>query len=694
MKITNTNRSSLETTYPFVRDLKYRPDIDGLRAIAVLSVIGFHGFPHLVPGGFCGVDIFFEISGYLISFIILKGLTDGTFSLWGFYARRIKRIFPALSVVLLATLIIGELVLLPDEFQYLGLHTALAGGFVLNWELYQALHWYFGAMTTPLIHLWSLGVEEQFYLLWPLLLAAFWKMPKACGWLTAVVVMLSFAYNIEIIDHDPLAAFYLPMSRLWELGTGGLLAYVEHQGGKAKAYEYHPSSTRRLFWRCVLNRDVSGAIGAVLIITSFFTLHGSHPYPGWRALAPVAGSLLLISAGPNSRINKHILSSKGMIWVGLLSYPLYLWHWPCLAFAHILWPYGAGSLLSFGAILVAVGAAYLTYRYVELPIRSYKRNIQVVACLCVAILICSSAGYLSFTQLIPSRSTSNIAGLLRSTSPELPPLHGRGWNTTESFLRIGRGTRGVLFVGDSNLYQYYSRIDQLMLENPSNSHSAIIAGRGGCPLMAIGMTDGPVAGCQAFMRRAVEYAMRPDIDTVVIGASWYLYLTTWQEDGQADTYGNPEPLLPSVDETLDELGKTIRRFVDNGKQVYIVLQTPIGTRFDPRRIIRRTILPPGFEMTESFRPTPEMRSVAEPIDRKLRSLAKSVHATVIDPIEFLCDSTRCPAISNNGELMYLDHNHLSPLYTRLHVRYLDSVLLDDKADRKERTKESQASNLN
>ena len=230
--------------------------------------------------------------------------------------------------------------------------------------------------------------------------------------------------------------------------------------------------------------------------------------------------------------------------------------------------------------------------------------------------------------------------------------------------------------------------------NPSNSRSAIIAGRGGCPLMAIGMTDEPVPGCRDFMRRAVEYAMRPDIDAVVIGASWYLYLTTWQEDGQADTYGNAAPLLPSVDETLDELGRTIRIFVNSGKKVYLILQTPIGTRFDPRRIVRRTVFPPGFEITESFRLTSEMRSVAEPIDRKLRSLAESVHATVIDPIEFLCDSTKCPAISNNGELMYLDHNHLSPPYTRLHVHYLDSILLDDRDDRKESTKGTQVSNLN
>jgi peptidoglycan/LPS O-acetylase OafA/YrhL len=191
----------------------YRPDIDGLRAVAVLAVVGFHAARKAVPGGFAGVDVFFVISGFLISSIIFRGLSTGAFSLAEFYARRAKRIFPALVVVLLITCVLCWLILLPDEYEYYGLHAAVGAGFILNLELYKEYLHYFD-QESPLLHLWSLGVEEQFYLFWPVFVIAVWKSAKLRLALIATVAIISFFLNVRSVIWDPLASFYMPTCRI------------------------------------------------------------------------------------------------------------------------------------------------------------------------------------------------------------------------------------------------------------------------------------------------------------------------------------------------------------------------------------------------------------------------------------------------------------------------------------------------
>jgi peptidoglycan/LPS O-acetylase OafA/YrhL len=204
---------------------KYRPDIDGLRAIAVLSVVAFHAFPLRMKGGFIGVDVFFVISGFLISTIIFENLGKGTFSFTEFYARRVKRIFPALAVVLGACLIFGWLALLPDELNQLGKHIAAGAGFVSNLVLWgEAGYFDNAAETKPLLHLWSLGIEEQFYIVWPLLVWLAWKRKFNFLVLAAFLAFVSFALNIKGIKQDHIAAFYSPLTRFWELLCGALLA--------------------------------------------------------------------------------------------------------------------------------------------------------------------------------------------------------------------------------------------------------------------------------------------------------------------------------------------------------------------------------------------------------------------------------------------------------------------------------------
>ncbi|MGH8080092.1 MAG: acyltransferase family protein, partial [Lysobacter sp.] len=248
---------------PAVPHLDYRPDVDGLRAVAVLPVVIFHAFPELIPGGFVGVDIFFVISGFLITGILLRALNKQQFSLLGFYGRRIKRIFPALIAMMVTVFLLGRLVLLPDEFEQLGKHIAAGAAFVLNLSLFIDTNLYFGAIEAPLVHLWSLGVEEQFYLVWPLLLWATWRLGRWQVALLGAITVVSFYMNVASVHEDPLQAFYLPSSRLWELSLGGLLAFATQNKAAHGGHEALPTWVPHAG---VFGDNARANLGAVLLL--------------------------------------------------------------------------------------------------------------------------------------------------------------------------------------------------------------------------------------------------------------------------------------------------------------------------------------------------------------------------------------------------------------------------------------------
>jgi peptidoglycan/LPS O-acetylase OafA/YrhL len=281
---------------------KYRPDIDGLRAVAVLSVIGFHAFPSLAQSGFIGVDIFFVISGFLISTIIFENLEAGTFSYIEFYARRVRRIAPALIVVLLTCLTYGWVVLLRDEFERLGKHVFAGTTFISNFLLWNEAG-YFDATsdTKPLLHLWSLGIEEQFYIFWPLLLGIVWKREMNFLMITVVVALSSFAFNIIEVHNDPVGAFYSPLTRVWELMVGGGLAYLKlHKPTVSNLYPHWQS-----------------AAGLMLLLVGFALIRPNTACPGVWALFPTMGAFLLISGGPTAWINHAVFANRAAVWVGL-----------------------------------------------------------------------------------------------------------------------------------------------------------------------------------------------------------------------------------------------------------------------------------------------------------------------------------------------------------------------------------------
>ena len=360
----------------------YRADIDGLRAIAVLAVVGYHAAPDLFPGGFVGVDVFFVISGFLISTIIFGSLQRNSFSFAEFYGRRIRRIFPALLLVLAASLALGWFLLLPDEYKQLGLHVAGGAGFVSNFVLLNEGDYFdSAAQTKPLLHLWSLGIEEQFYIVWPFMLWLAWKSRNNLPRVLVAVCVISFALDLVLIHLDPGAAFYAPHARFWELLFGSLLAY---------STLYRQDLAAR-FGR-------SSLAGAALILVGILGFTNEDPFPGLLAALPAGGAVLIIASGTQAWLNRLVLSNRVLVWFGLISYPLYLWHWPLLTFARLQESGTPAPEVRAAAVLASIALAWLTYRLVEIPVRVGGRRTVKAIGLATLMAAAGYAGYSTYQR--------------------------------------------------------------------------------------------------------------------------------------------------------------------------------------------------------------------------------------------------------------------------------------------------------
>ncbi|NBO19371.1 MAG: acyltransferase [Proteobacteria bacterium] len=331
----------------------YRPDIDGLRAFAVLVAVLFHAYGPAMPGGYTGADIFFVISGYLITGIILRDAEKGRFHIGDFYVRRCRRIIPALAATLTFCLAAGWQLLWVDDYRYLLRNTFTSALFYQNIFLWQHTDYFApAAKFHPLLHLWSLGVEEQFYLLWPGLLWLALRWRWNISRLIAALLLLSFTFCLWVVRHDHMAAYYLLPSRFWELAIGGLLA----------AYRPRLSLSPRV-------AAVASATGMLMLCASMVVMVAGMPYPSAWALLPTLGTTLVIAAGPQAWLNRCLLSSRPAVFIGLISYPLYLWHWALLALVRINWGEEAPTPWIVGAVACSFLLSVLTYYGLETPAR-------------------------------------------------------------------------------------------------------------------------------------------------------------------------------------------------------------------------------------------------------------------------------------------------------------------------------------
>ncbi len=635
---------------------KYRADIDGLRAIAVLSVVIYHAFPNYFRGGFIGVDIFFVISGFLISTIIMTNLESNSFKFTEFYSRRITRIFPALLLVLIACFLFGWFALFADEYKQLGKHIAGSAGFISNFMFLNEVSYFDNAAETkPLLHLWSLGIEEQFYIVWPLLLWLAWKTRFNLLAITMVVAAISFALNISKAHSDPAAAFYLPQTRFWELLVGSVLAYVTiHRRNVVSEFKYkHDMQPGQITYAQAPETkrktlpNAQSLVGAILILTGLFVITKERHFPGWWALLPTIGTVLIISAGSHAWFNRVVLSSGVLVWFGLISFPLYLWHWPLLSFAQIVESGTPPNQIRIFSVLVSIALAWLTYKFVEKPIRFGKhRNIAILTLL-VFMIIVAFTGYRTYRD----------NGLPLRTAAQLPPINtgdtlNAGVIEGDEFIAYvlqnfysctpEKAPKRVLTLQDRCLQSKSSDVKTIAVIGDSHSQPLFLGLAEWLPdtNIVLHMTlDLPYSDDTANKDTFKSVIDDPNIKVVILVAYW------------SSRLGD----VPNIAAFKNRLVKTIGVLTTANKMVYIADDVP-NFSFDPIKCKYSRKFSGGSSCIEDRKRFYDQRKIYFPT---LKSISEdNANVKLLEMSHHFCDATVC-SMASEGALYYRDNNHLN-----------------------------------
>ena len=658
---------------------KYRPDIDGMRALAILAVLFFHAYPDTLKGGFVGVDIFFVISGYLISSIIFKGLTFGTFSFFDFYARRVRRIFPAVAFVLIGTFILGFFLLIPYELEDLLDESPYAAFFLENWRLYVTTGGYWETATElkPLMHFWSLGVEEQYYIFYPLICFLLWKA-SAQKFLISLLLMFFVSLSLCLYDtyNEPVRAFYSLHSRFWELLVGGILAYVEIQWPQYKSHCFRAIESTKF-------NNALSILGIGLILFSILFFEEGKEFPGWRALFPTIGSVLIIAAGKDACLNKNLFSNKLAVFIGLISYPLYLWHWPFICVArNNLGGFLPTGFLMIGLIAMSFVMAYLTYTLIERPMRSRKATWQLVVSL-VIVLALISLGTKTVVRRSETLKYTLFAGMpvaVQETLKDLPKDERRDV-TCEKVFGIGhsvcRATSdhpSVLFFGDSHNYTMWD-----VLYTEKDLPAFYIVGNGGGLVFdnvdVVGK-DKKVDTALSERTSKVWNAIRTrnELRTIVLRGNWAGNLS-------ATLRSSKNPQMEGANLVKKLWQDTFAELYSLNKKVIIVLDN-ITAPFNP--LVRCV---PSHRLDLVTRQSDYCLIPYSSINEKekeIRELIKNEarkwnNVTVLDSWDVLCDQKGC-YLAKEEIPYYKDNNHLSVYGNKLVWDLVKKIVFNDEKE--------------
>jgi peptidoglycan/LPS O-acetylase OafA/YrhL len=652
--------------------VEYRRDIDGIRAIAVVSVVLYHFFPLFAPGGFVGVDIFFVISGYLITGNLIADADTGRFSFLSFYARRIRRILPALIIVLTSTLLIGWCMMLPDEFSLLGEHVLGGATFISNMILRRETGYFAPASELkPLLHLWSLGIEEQYYIIWPLVLFVVLLFNAGLIKVVLFILFVSFSYSVVHLPRSPEGTFFLPSTRIWELLIGSCIAAVNRAS----------ISDAPKAWGAVkgwISPDLQATIGLAAIASSIALFQSSDPYPGWRALIPTTGSALLITAGPTAWINRTVLAASVLVAIGLISYPLYLWHWPILAFLRLRLIVDLTRWETrLALVLLATLLAFLTWLFVERPIRFgwVPRRASALA----LVGLCSLTGIAGYAVkrgwIAPYISGPDVAEIIQAANEWAYPgamseirVHGMP-------VRRMSGSRGaVLFVGDSNMEQYGPRIEALLTQSPQSYKSALFVTSGGCAPIP-GVVEPLHPQCTGLMDTAFAVADENNVDTVVLAAEWWGYFSLPSYRIGGESLGNDAGRRLA----LRSLGEAIQRFEGAHRKVVLVLNIPMSGLLSPRGELDVGFLSVVRHSDRAVWRQQLLVSYGS-LNEQITAVAGEAGASIVDPLDALCNvDGRCPADEQDGRPMYKDGDHLRPSFVRQHIHFFDEIMKNQGA---------------
>jgi peptidoglycan/LPS O-acetylase OafA/YrhL len=479
--------SKTSRTPPAEGEEAYRSDIDGLRAISILLVVAYHANPWLIPGGFVGVDIFFVISGFLITRIILAEIAYHRFSIASFYGRRVRRIFPALIVVLAVSYAIGWFVLLPNQLGLLGKNLVAGVAFAANlFQISQTGYFAPSAADNPLLHLWSLGVEEQFYIFWPPILLLLAGSTRLHLWL-CLLTLASFCSAVGVFGHNDWS-FYSPIARAWELLVGGLLAELSLS-------------------KCLpaVRQNLASAAGLIAILIAAITLNADRLLAGTYALLPVSGAALILMS-PASFVNR------------LISYPLYLWHWPLLSYLVILRGGVPNVLEIWATIVVATILSALTYRLIELPLR---RRAGIVPILSAALATIGAFGIAAVvTAGFEFRFPREIVEIARLTTEDNPAFRDHCFLLAKGSAFdascIEPGNKPLLFLwGDSTAAALYPALEYTE-EKLGRFRLARFSSPGCAPIL----DSGTNSQCDELNRRVFDFVLSSHPDVMLLHAMW------------------------------------------------------------------------------------------------------------------------------------------------------------------------------
>ncbi|MES2802599.1 MAG: acyltransferase family protein [Bdellovibrionota bacterium] len=645
--------------------IKYRSDIDGLRAVAILAVLFFHAFPQVLPGGFVGVDVFFVISGFLISSNIFTNLNSNTFSFLDFYSRRINRIFPALFVTLLFCLVFGWFALLDNEYLQLGKHVVGAAGFISNIVLWREAG-YFDTLSDlkPLLHMWSLGIEEQFYFIWPVLLWASWKKRRVLlpSTICILAILCSFGYSISILKENPTAAFYSPLSRMWELIFGSLLAYLM----------LFPLNLNFTFSK--FKRNVFSVLGFALIILAILITKEKN-FPGFYALIPIVGTFLILAAKEDAILNRYILSNRGMIWIGLISYPLYLWHWVLLSYARILVGEVPTVSVRIAMIILSFVLAWLTYKFIEIPLRRYKKNFIKVICLSLLMLLVGLSGYYLYrhdglkNRSVVQQNYDTKNRPFMYTVPVQCALDfiDKKFGPRCQLYPAAKAERPTIAIwGDSSSLAWAPVFMQLGRELDFN---IIILAQPSCPpLMGVRKTYFGLPESRLYCRDAtlsestLKFLEQTKPAIIFYLGAWNIYSPELKDSGykigMAKEYLT-ESLTTEADEasTLlalkNQLPVTVQR-LDAIAKLVIFKSWPVLP------------IPPVYPIKRISFLQPELKFLSKEVHVKESQFVNDIFSTIstqnttyLDPARIVCDSADCKHLIN-GYHMYGDVYHVTP----------------------------------
>lgn len=653
-----TDKEQMSQTRPSAPgSLTYRPDIDGLRALAVVPVVLYHFRVPGFGGGFVGVDVFFVISGFLITSLIFGELRAGKFSILRFYERRARRIFPALFTVMAASLGAGIVIFFPRDLLRLAESAAATALFVSNFDFWlQSGYFDVGADLKPLLHTWSLAVEEQFYVVFPALLYLMHTTKRvSLLLLVSALAIMSFGLSVWAVDHFPSAAFFLAPYRTWELMLGAILSLGEFPRPK---------------WPWI--NDVLSVAGLLAIAWAVFGFTSQTPFPGVNALFPCLGAAALIFSGrQEGRLVRRALSSRPFVFVGLISYSFYLWHWPIHVFTNYVLGSAPGMAVTGALILLSFGLAVLSWRYIEQPFRRpglvSRQAIFRFAGMATATSLAMS-GLLFAAKGLPQRFSPDTRKIL-AEADDIEPRRHECFNRTAADVEAGNlcvigdsGARAATFIlwGDSHG-------DALL---PAIHAAAARAGRKGLfvahgrcpPLFHLSLTDEPTGRCAQLNDATFKLVLRRNITDVILVARWAYY-------DQGVGYG---PDAAEVRHLIDLEPPANPDASQHAEFARILERTVRGLRAAGRRVIIVAPVPePGIDVPEVMArdasyglhdghalPLDAYRARDAVVLRDLEILHQSYGVTVVDPARVLCSPVQC-ALERDGKPLYVDHHHLS-----------------------------------